>query len=145
MVNLFSVGAANGILLSQSILLKPEQSLLIFSHRMDMASQKCACICQNYKQLAAVDKGHICCECENRILGQEMLFSSISIRDVLLMLQHNTCVCVCVCAHVSIPAGICTHVNYIFICKISHVYPVVLELIQGLLKLSHIKGWERSA
>ena len=100
MVNLFSVGAANGILLSQSILLKPEQSLLIFSHRMDTASQKCACICQNYKQLAAVDKGHICCECENRISGQAMLFSSVSIRDVLLMLQHNTCVCVCVCARV---------------------------------------------
>lgn len=72
-----------------------------------------------------------------------MLFSSVSIQDVLLMLRHNTCVCVCVRA--SIPAGTCTHVNYIFICKISHVYPVVLELIQGLLKLSHIKGWERSA
>lgn len=69
-----------------------------------------------------------------------MLFSSISVLDVLLMLQHNTSM-LCVSGR----AGISTHANYVFIRKISHIYPVVLDLVQGLLKLSDIKGWERSA
>lgn len=67
-----------------------------------------------------------------------MLLSSISILGVLLMLQHNACVCV--------RAGTPAHANYVFIHKVSsHIDPVVLELIQGLLKLGDIKGWERSA